>query len=477
MPLRQTSFALLLLTTALTAQASGEWIDRHQPKFLNSLVPAPEYPSELVLDPQLGQRLMSAAVGEQITVPGLAGLQPSEVDGKAELQLQRITVRGPASRTIVFENGQRTILPPSPQRYFRLLDGTMSLVLSYDPRTEQFAGWASDGHGHFELEGTASKLSLNAVAEVDSAVQECGVGHQSHRLPGRSTAVKPEPLIGKSLAGADPIYEALVAVDTDNELMFANFNNDSGAAQTFVNNTFAAMNVFFERDLDLRLVRGDLIIRIDTTPAGNPDFNADPYEAYGSFLSEFGATWLDSPSLQAIDGAFVSILSARGSSAANPLISPGSFSGIAWVDAYCARTRRFPGSNSGSFNVNRFGRFYSPGSLAGLWGHELGHNLGSSHTHCEAVGPGGAYVDECHNREGGCYSGPASCPAAGTGTVMSYCNPGLYDGPGSCGTRDDFDPLIINNVLSPRIQANAPSCITFAGPPPGTIYRDGFESP
>jgi hypothetical protein len=55
-------------------------------------------------------------------------------------------------------------------------------------------------------------------------------------------------------------------------------------------------------------------------------------------------------------------------------------------------------------------------SSANTIAHELGHNLGSNHTHW-CGWPGGA-IDNCAMTEGGCSSGPT--PTNG-GTIMSYC--------------------------------------------------------
>jgi len=54
--------------------------------------------------------------------------------------------------------------------------------------------------------------------------------------------------------------------------------------------------------------------------------------------------------------------------------------------------------------------------------HELGHILGSVHTHC-FVPP----VDICSSLEAanGCYDGPVEAPAGG-GSLMSYCNPRAF---------------------------------------------------
>ena len=64
-------------------------------------------------------------------------------------------------------------------------------------------------------------------------------------------------------------------------------------------------------------------------------------------------------------------------------------------------------------------------------GHELGHNFGASHTHCTNITNGSAptgtnTIDQCYNagkrvlqRRGSC---PTAGPGAPLGTIMSYCN-------------------------------------------------------
>ncbi|MEM1092747.1 MAG: M12 family metallo-peptidase, partial [Pseudomonadota bacterium] len=155
-------------------------------------------------------------------------------------------------------------------------------------------------------------------------------------------------------------------------------------------------------------------------------------------------------------------------------ISSRSFSGVAYVGAYC---------NSFSYSLNRIGSRSSPAFIAGGVGHEIGHNLGSSHTHCEALRPNGGFVDECYSRQrNGCYEGPTSCPSGVDGSLMSYCHAGAsgFDGSGPaegtserCSVSDYFHPLIIGK-LDNRIASNNPSCIAdFADL--DLLLRDGFE--
>ncbi len=87
--------------------------------------------------------------------------------------------------------------------------------------------------------------------------------------------------------------------------------------------------------------------------------------------------------------------------------------GIAYVDVICFKQYAFGVSAiSGTFqNVPTYS--WSVEVLA----HELGHNLGSYHTH-SCSWPNGA-LDNCVSPEGSCAPGPA--PVNG-GTIMSYCH-------------------------------------------------------
>ncbi|MBK8954199.1 MAG: fibronectin type III domain-containing protein [Saprospiraceae bacterium] len=86
--------------------------------------------------------------------------------------------------------------------------------------------------------------------------------------------------------------------------------------------------------------------------------------------------------------------------------------GVAWLDVLCS-SYRYAYSNISSTYSNVPTYSWTVEVMT----HEMGHNLGSNHTHW-CGWPGGA-IDNCYTTEGGCAKGPA--PPNG-GTIMSYCH-------------------------------------------------------
>ena len=86
--------------------------------------------------------------------------------------------------------------------------------------------------------------------------------------------------------------------------------------------------------------------------------------------------------------------------------------------------------------------------------HELGHNLGSWHTH-SCNWPNGA-LDNCYTPEGNCSSGPA--PSNG-GTIMSYCHLTGY----GINFNNGFGPVPGDRI---RTQVSAATCLSSSGATP-----------
>ncbi|MDX1683872.1 MAG: fibronectin type III domain-containing protein [Saprospiraceae bacterium] len=86
--------------------------------------------------------------------------------------------------------------------------------------------------------------------------------------------------------------------------------------------------------------------------------------------------------------------------------------GIAWLDVLCSSYGyAYSNIHSTYNNVPTYSWTVE------VMTHEMGHNLGSNHTHW--CGWTGGAIDDCYTPEGGCSRGPS--PTNG-GTVMSYCH-------------------------------------------------------
>lgn len=238
-------------------------------------------------------------------------------------------------------------------------------------------------------------------------------------------------------------HAATVAFDTDTELMQLKFNNNQAAALDYIADLVAAMNVMYERDLDVTLMQGDTILRVGSDPYTQNSGGA----ASSAELNEFSSYW--SSHYNSVDRALAAMLSGK-----SP--SPNSASGIAWVGGLC--------SHSYGYSFTKVFRVDYLAGDAFVVGHELGHNFGSQHTHCYSPP-----IDECYAGEGGCYQGPTSCPG-GPGTVMSYCHIA------GCGNNlMQFHSRVIANIVNNHVAPAIGVCIfpSGSGEP---LFADGFES-
>ena len=148
----------------------------------------------------------------------------------------------------------------------------------------------------------------------------------NHSMPSLSSKMKYCPARARHGGVLAVTWQADIAVDTDTEWM-AGKSNNTATATTWIENLFLSMNVMYERDVNTRLLIGDVTLRI----------GPDPYTLDGSdrsaALTEFGEYWRVHQS--SIERDFATMLSGR--------IGAGSFSGMAWINQYCKNGRRQSG--------------------------------------------------------------------------------------------------------------------------------------
>lgn len=156
---------------------------------------------------------------------------------------------------------------------------------------------------------------------------------------------------------------------------------------------------------------------------------------------------------QLIDGFGTNLKNTFNGDLAHLLTGRGVGGGAAWLNVlgadYCSNCG-FGGISTGPYGyssgMNSFSPFPGYSWEVGVVAHELGHNIGSPHTHSCLWNGNNTAIDGCAPVEDGSCSRPGS-PSAG-GTIMSYCH---------------NDPVGINLSLG-------------FGPQPGNLIRSRVSS-
>jgi Metallo-peptidase family M12/IPT/TIG domain len=446
-------FLVLLLAgglNAVAAEAPGSGLS----VLPGLIVDRPSGPGELVtFEPALVSALLAVPPEGRLRIESW----PVAAGERRAVVLTRHEVYAPDARIVAIDNGREVEVPWSRLDFFSgAAEGDASVVvfLSADPDTGSLRGYVHSAMGSNELgpAGDAAGRHLLAPPAVraDGTLPQWTCGQEA-RPPGAARPLARAPQAGVTPA-LSSLYTATLAIDTDNELLQVKFLNDTTLTVNYIASLLASINVMYERDLNLRLLQGTTILRLSTT--------ADPYTGDGSAadgtkLDEFTNYWRSH--YPQVKRAAVAMLSGKQSG--------GFASGIAWVSGLCDTTYTYT---------------YSFSQVFGDWltgdtqvvGHEIGHNLGSPHTHCYTPP-----LDTCYNGES-CYTGPTSCPIPTTmsglpnvkGTLMSYCH--TLSG---CGVTNVFHPGTVS-YLSPFLQSAASSCIFPVGTAAPTVTSASIPS-
>lgn len=133
------------------------------------------------------------------------------------------------------------------------------------------------------------------------------------------------------------------------------------------------------------------------------------------WLTKFG--WVTQTTMHGCDLAM--LLTTKG----------GSMGGIAWLNVLCADYRPWDSGGAYAFcNIDNSSSTSVPTIPTYSWDvnastHEMGHNLGSPHTHrcCWNPPARNTVIDACYTKEGTC-ANPSPLYPVGGGTIMSYCH-------------------------------------------------------
>ncbi len=458
------AFVILLLLQLAPSQAAqdSDLLGKKIPPLESLAAFAPEErgiaAGTVAISPEESRSLRKARMGDRVKLPRLQ--QHLDPQPAAEpLQFRRIDLFAPGARIMLLGADGAKEWQQDARQFFIATNSSTGVGLAVDVNSGEISGFAVKNTSKMSLQGQLDgNIELQAIPQNPEEINSCAM--ELDEQPPESIEYLTQPMpesLSAAASGSIINYQAVVAVDTDNEWM-AHRGNNPATAMTWITDAFLAMNLFYERDVETHLLIGEVILR--TLP--------DPYTiASGASdqMNEFATYWR--LNLASTDRDFAAMFSGRG-------VTQYQYSGIAWLDNYCKKGTTYGNRTVGSYSFNAMGVSRTAANTALYIGHELGHNMGSPHTHCYSP-----VIDQCYGGESGCYSGSVSCPAGGKGTIMSYCHVSAGSGGAACGTSNsEFHPRV-QTLLESRLAANSPSCIaSYEEPPPvdDILFRDDFES-
>jgi Metallo-peptidase family M12 len=442
--------------------------------------------AERVLDRASLNRLTSLAPGVTQKVDAF----PVSATQTASIRFERVQIYADDAHIYVMTADGRKEVPRSNRIFLRGYsdDGAARVAMSLNPDGSFAEGNGSGPEGSFTLRARIDARGANrfSAQSLESSLPagyqfdfRCGDENQNLNLPQTSDLAKQLHDAMTASAAAPPaaaIHQlrlATIAVDTDSLFMSRLFGiNNTTAASNWIAGMFNTMNIMYERDLQVRLNQGTTFLC--TSACTDPYTGLTP-GATTAELNFFANYWMANHA--SVVRAFTILLSGQQTSTPTSC----SASGIAWIDQYCQKGFASGANTVGSYSVNQVCTSINidpNGSFnARIVGHEVGHNFGAWHTHCTNTTTGAAPVatntiDTCFNQEGpaGCYTGSPSCPAAGAGTIMSYCN---FTSVSTCaaGTQNllQFHPTQVTSLDS--LIAAQSACLNFTD----DIFYDGFQ--
>jgi len=444
-----------------------------------------------VFDSTILGRMAALKRGESVSIDAF----PAGPTRRASIRFESVSVYSDDARIFVRTAKGEKEIPRSDRIFLRgYADDGTRIALSLNADGSFAEGSGSGPEGSFVLHsGVGPQADLLAAQALETTLPtgfdfQFACGNESATLdvhslvPGGTAATSTSTTsasnalasaLDAATASSITLRVATVAVDTDSLFMSRLFANDTTKAANWIASLFNSMNVMYERDLAVQLKQGTTFLC--GNGCSDPYTGANHIPADTSDLNIFGAYWKNH--YANVTRAFAILLSGQETSTAQSC----SASGIAWLEAYCQKGTTQNSNTFGSYSVNQvctsIGIDPNATFNARIVGHELGHNFGADHTHCTNATTGVARtanntIDQCYNKESSCYSGTPSCPAAGAGTIMSYCNLSSVSGCAS-GTQNlmQFHPTQISKVLLPDIAAAPLGCLNTND----VVFSNGFQ--
>jgi hypothetical protein len=234
-----------------------------------------------------------------------------------------------------------------------------------------------------------------------------------------------------SMLVCDPVVYVYFVCDYH---MYQSFSNNTTSVANYVTGMFNVVStIYANEDIETQ------ISEIFTWTIPDPYPESSTYDALTSFRSTTGSSF---------NGDLAHLLSTAPYGG-----------GVAWVNELCGSN---PYAFSGSLSTF-YSAFPTYSWTISVVTHEMGHNLGSQHTHW--CGWTGGAIDNCGpnagfpNQDGPCANGPTP---VGGGTIMSYCHLTSV----GINFNNGFGPLPGNLI---RNEVNSASCLN-GNPAPVNFY-------
>ena len=319
---------------------------------------------------------------------------------RVTLELARIDPFGPGSRLVdVVGKGEEALRAPDRVWLVGTVRGdpeSRALLVAAPGHVHGFVAtggevfpFAPDGAGLHRIGALTAAHPTGLRAPDEFCLQDVyGAALEAMRP-------KAHPRVASSTAPQSAtLREMELAIDTDQEFL-AKFPTRAAALE-YVGTLVAAASLIYERDAGVRL-RASFVRLWSTT---------DPWQDSSPLgtLLEVQRYWTDPANgMDALAGRRDAVQFVSGKAIVG---------GVAFIGSVCDPAFGFAVSQvTGYFDTTQPQQIWD----VLVFAHELGHVLGSPHTHCYDPP-----VDRCFSGEQGCYLGPPE--RSPSGTIMSYCH-------------------------------------------------------
>jgi len=341
-----------------------------------------------------------------LLAPGRSRVErfPLELGLEVDLELEPIRVMRPGVRGVAVGAGgvERPVASVARLWRGRVVGDPESRVFLSDSPAGLF-GWVRSGEREFIVSsgdplGERIPVVFDARGPAAAAIAWTPFTCAVDEIDQPAARLAPPALPGDApqqggIAGSGLCRTITLAIETDEEFL-GRFGGSVVSAQAYIETLVAATNEIFVRDTEAQF---EIVFsRLWTT--------TDPWDAGSTSaqLTEFRNHWITN--MGHVPRNLAHFLSGRGLGG-----------GVAWLNALCGSHGYAVSANlNGSFPTPLVNHSHQNWDIV-VFAHELGHNVGTWHTHDTVqYNPP---LDDCYTS-----SGLGPCTMRYGGTIMSYCH-------------------------------------------------------